>query len=112
MSTSAPATKDSPALDLGRLADRLDAATTLARITLGAGALELVLTEGYGEVLRLEADRRRARTRLGADLRLVTHDAEAVDRATRGCEEIADLTARVERLRGLLDAAVRRMRAA
>ena len=111
MSISAPHPLAPPALDLPRLAERLEAAVTLARTSPGTGALELVLTEGYGEVLRLEADRRRARTRLGDDLGRVAHDPEAVDRATRGCEDIADLTAKLERLRGLLDAARRRMRA-
>ena len=112
MSLSAPRLPVAPALDLPRLAERLEAAVTLARTSPGAGALELVLTEGYGEVLRLEADRRRARSRLADVLGRVADDAEAVDRATLACEEIAELTARVDRLRGLLDAAVRRMRTA
>lgn len=110
MSIDAPPMQVPPALDLSRLADRLEAATTLARTSPGPGALELVLTEGYGEVLRLEADRRRARTRLADELGRVTHEAGAADQATRHCQEIAELSAKLERLRRVLDAAARRMR--
>lgn len=110
MSTGAHPLPTPRALDVSRLADRLEAALTLARTSPGPGALELVLTEGYGEVLRLEADRRRARARLQDDLRRVTHEAEAADRATRRCQEIAELSAKVDRLRVLLDTALRRTR--
>ena len=112
MPLGAPHPPTALALDLSRLAERLEAAVALARTPSGAGALEFVLTEGYGEVLRLEADRQRARSRLGEQLARVAHDAKAVDCAARGCEDIAELSAQVERLRGLLDAAARRMRAA
>lgn len=112
MSSRAPHHKPSWDAELSRLATRLEAAARYSVSSRRPGPLEAVLTDGYGRVLRLETARRRARRRLDGQLRRVLEDPQAGDGALGTCEEIADLTARIDRLRGLLAAASRRAQAA
>ena len=100
------------ALDLRELSARLSDAVASSRASGWVDRYELAMTDGYAEVLRLEGDRRRSRSRLQEVLAGLADDPKAIHVATALTEEIAALTRQIRDLRALLEGAASELRAA
>jgi len=110
MTRSEPIVETPAPVALAALAEQLDAAVDGSRTQGDVQGLERLLTDGYGEVLRLETVRRQAHREFEAGLQAVAEETGGLRAASALHERLVELAVRIHDLRAVLDAAVRRSR--